>query len=202
MQLLEDAPVNASQLIDGAFCLLRFIPASLLHEMIAHATSKTLPTTPADSPPPSAGNSTNTLPTANGAEAHSNGGTENGTGTTTGPGHGTHSPTLHRAAIAALGGGDSPIDGYTARSDDSQGSSQGSSSGSGGSEDGSSAGIKLHSASLESCNDSLEGLGIGISAALSASRSIESMVCPGDGSPSRTGPVYTRALATSKDGTD
>lgn len=40
LAILEDAPIVSSTLIDGAFCLLRFVPDALLQEMLVHATER------------------------------------------------------------------------------------------------------------------------------------------------------------------
>ena len=50
MSLLDDAPVVSSSTIDGAFALMRFIPAPLYVEMTSHAVSRTTMTTPVDTP--------------------------------------------------------------------------------------------------------------------------------------------------------
>jgi hypothetical protein len=152
MQLLDEAPIQSGPLIDGAFCLLRFIPASLLHELLAHATSKTVPTTPVDTPPPSAPNSSNALLSTPG-------------GTLSARGIAVDAQYSVNTEINAHAGGNSGFHGMT-RAVASVSISSGTTDSPGGPV------LKLDSRSVES---SLESV---FSHALSTSRSIESLVGP------------------------
>lgn len=42
LAILEDAPIVSSTMIDGAFCLLRFVPDSLMEELLVHATERSV----------------------------------------------------------------------------------------------------------------------------------------------------------------
>ncbi len=42
LAILEDAPIVSSTMIDGAFCLLRFVPDGLLEELLVHATERSV----------------------------------------------------------------------------------------------------------------------------------------------------------------